>query len=346
MTPAIVHFVGIIPLADSETVFRTLSAATGPYVRRLPDGETGIRKTWIRFLQDVLADNPAIERANDLPPFKFIQWDGKVIREITRLRVKPGATPEAATFRTGYAEMALASWAIFERLQRERVIPPTVKFQVSLPTPIAPVYNNMVPVDRPKLLPALTRHLLGEVSAIAAAIPNDRLALQWDVCQEVLAWEGYYEPGPIDFRVETLAVLEEVGDAVPAGVELGYHLCYGSPADEHLVQPKDAGLMVEMVNAVSVGVKRQIHYFHLPVPKSRSDDAYYAPLAGLKLRPETQLYLGLVHHNDPEGDTARLRVARRHARIDGIATECGMARGDPAKFQALLAAHATLAGLT
>jgi hypothetical protein len=52
-----------IPLSDAETVFRTLAAATGPHLKRLPDGETGIRKTWIRFLQQVLADNPAIEVA-------------------------------------------------------------------------------------------------------------------------------------------------------------------------------------------------------------------------------------------------------------------------------------------
>jgi hypothetical protein len=65
----IVHFVGSIPLPDAETVFRTLAAATGPHLKRLPDGETGIRKTWIRFLQQVLADNPAIEVASDVPPF-------------------------------------------------------------------------------------------------------------------------------------------------------------------------------------------------------------------------------------------------------------------------------------
>jgi len=55
----IVHFVGSIPLPDSETVFRTLSQACGKHVIQLPDGETGIRKTWIRFLQDVLSSNPA-----------------------------------------------------------------------------------------------------------------------------------------------------------------------------------------------------------------------------------------------------------------------------------------------
>src|SRR5438874_3036432 len=211
----IVHFVGSIPLPDAETVFRTLAAATGPHLKRLPDGETGIRKTWIRFLQGVLADNPAIEVAADVPPFQFKQWDVKVLREIPRLRVKPGASPDPATFETGYAEMAIASWAIFERLQQAGVIHEKVKFQVSLPTPIAPIYNNMVPADRPLLLPALTEHFIGEVGKIAAAIPHDRLALQWDVCQEVLAWEGYYEPGPVDFRRETIEVLTRIGEAVP-----------------------------------------------------------------------------------------------------------------------------------
>jgi hypothetical protein len=48
---------------------------------------------------------------------------------------------------------------------------------------------------------------------------------------------------PVDFRTETLSVLKTIGDVVPAGIELGYHLCYGSPADEHCVQPKDAGII-------------------------------------------------------------------------------------------------------
>ncbi len=341
----IVHFVGSIPLPDAEAVFRTLTEAAGPYVRRLPDGETGIRKTWIRFLQNVLAENPAIEVAEDVPPFKFTQWDGKVLREIPRLRIKPGAKPDPGTFDTGYAEMAIASWGVFERLRKEGVIPAGVKFQVSLPTPVAPTYNNMVPSDRAALLPALTRHLIGEVGKIAAVLPNDHIAVQWDVCQEVLAWEGYYEAGPVDFRSETLAVLAKIGDAVPAAVELGYHFCYGSPADEHCVQPKDMGIMVEMADAIGSSVKRPIQFFHMPVPKGRTDDGYFAPLDNLRLSPETELYLGLIHHDDVPGDAARLAAARRHARVDGVATECGMARGDPARLSSLLAAHVRAAAL-
>jgi hypothetical protein len=241
--------------------------------------------------------------------------------------------------------MAIASWRLFDRLQQEGVIPAGVKFQISLPTPIAPTYNNMVPGDRSALIPALTTHLLGEVEAIAQALPNDRIALQWDVCQEVIAWEGYYEPGPVDFRKETIAELIEIGNGVPTSIELGYHLCYGSPADEHVIQPTDAGIMVEMVNEVSAGVRRSIEFFHLPVPKPRTDDAFFAPLDGLQVRPETELYLGLVHRNDVAGNAARLAAARRHTRVDGVATECGMARGDPQQFPALLAAHVQTAEL-
>ena len=335
----VIHFVGSIPLPDTETVFRTLSEATGKHLVRIPDGETGIRKTWIRFLQDVLAENPAIELASDVPPFKFVQWDGKVIREIPRLRVKPGMTPKAEDFKTGYADMAIESWGLFERMQKAGTIPAGVKFQISIPTPVAPVYNNIVPEGRQAVLGPLTEHFIGEVAKIARTLPNDRIAIQWDVCQEVLAWENYYDPGPVDFRTETLEVLGKIGDAVPEKIDLGYHLCYGSPADEHMVQPKDTALMVDMTNAIVERVRRPIQFFHLPVPKPRTDDAYFAPLKDLKLKPGTQLYLGLIHHNDAAGDATRLAAARRYTHVDGVATECGMARGDPSRLPSLLAAH-------
>ena len=120
----IVHLVGSIPLPDTETVLRSVCEAVGPYLIRIPDGETGIRKTWIKFLQDVLAENPAIEVAKDVPPFKFVQWDGKLIREIARLRLKPDAEPDPHSFNTGYADMAIQSWGVFERLQSGVSFPP------------------------------------------------------------------------------------------------------------------------------------------------------------------------------------------------------------------------------
>ena len=44
-----VHLIGSVPLPDAEAVFRTVSAAVGPYLHRIPDGETGERVRWIWF---------------------------------------------------------------------------------------------------------------------------------------------------------------------------------------------------------------------------------------------------------------------------------------------------------
>lgn len=63
-------------------------------------------------------------------------------------------------------------------MQKQGTIPAGVKFQVCLPTPIAPTYNNMVPSDRPGVLPALTQHFANEVAKIAATVPHERLAIQ------------------------------------------------------------------------------------------------------------------------------------------------------------------------
>ena len=62
--------------------------------------------------------------------------------------------------------------------------------------------------------------------------------------------------------------------------------------------------MVEMTNAIVVGVKRPVQFFHMPVPRPRTDDAYFAPLKDLRLHPETELYLGLIHHDDAAGELA------------------------------------------
>ena len=66
----------------------------------------------------------------------------------------------------------------------------------------------------------------------------------------------------------------------------------------------------------------------MPVPINRDDDAFYAPLEGLKLPPGTELYLGLVHTQDGvEGTHRRIATAEKFVREFGIASECGVSRG-------------------
>jgi hypothetical protein len=85
---------------------------------------------------------------------------------------------------------------------------------------------------------------------------------------------------------------------------------------------------------------------HMPVPRDRSDDAYFAPLSNLKLKPETRLYLGLVHHTDGvAGTKKRIDTASKYAGDYGIATECGWGRRPPETMAELIEIHKQVADL-
>jgi hypothetical protein len=127
-------------------------------------------------------------------------------------------------------------------------------------------------------------------------------------------------------------------------VELGLHLCYGDPGHKHVVEPKDTGLMVEFANQLAAEIKRPIAWLHLPVPRDRDDVTYFAPLRGLKLHQETELYLGLVHLTDGvAGARRRLDAAKQVVSDFGIATECGFGRRPPETVPALLELHRAVA---
>ena len=82
----------------------------------------------------------------------------------------------------------------------------------------------------------------------------------------------------------------------------------------------------------------------MPVPRNRSDAAYYAPLRNLRLHPETELYLGLVHFTDGmEGTLKRIKAAQQFVADFGVATECGFGRRPPDTIPELLRIHSQVA---
>jgi hypothetical protein len=338
----IVHMVGSLPVEDAESAFRTVCDALGKQLERVPDGETGRRRRWISFIADQLRMHPDFEVDSGVPVLEFRQWDGKLVFAIERLSFKQGVEPKKVTFVTGYADDAIRNFQIFDRLQRDGVIPKHLKYQVCSATPHAIALMFVSPKIRETFLDTYSRHLLGEVDRIAKALPHERISYQWDVCQEVLLWEGYLEQYR-GYKEEVFHMLGRIGDAVPAEVDVGYHFCYGSPQDEHMVQPEDMGVLVEIANGVLSHVKRPVRYLHMPVPRDKNDDAYFRPLRDLKLPDHTALYLGLVHANDAARNARKLALARRFARISGVSAECGLGRGRRELLPEVLQEHRRLA---
>jgi hypothetical protein len=152
--------------------------------------------------------------------------------------------------------------------------------------------------------------------------------------------EGTWESGFDDVEGEIVARVTELGNAVPATAELGFHLCYGDLGHQHFVQPRDMSVLVRLASGVAAGLQRPLNWVHMPVPADRDDDAYFAPLRALQLPAGAQLFLGLVHATDGiDGARRRAAAARRFSAAFGIATECGFGRRPPQTVPALLDLH-------
>ena len=195
---------------------------------------------------------------------------------------------------------------------------------MSLPTPLAPVFVFIVPGDQAVVEPAYEAAMFAELDQMMAAIPQHDLALQWDIAVEFGILERATPTTFEDAKKMVVELLVQLGNRVPADVELGYHLCYGDAGHKHFVEPAVASKLVEVANAISAGVRREFNWIHMPVPGNRTDDAYFVPLRRLPPHPETELYLWLVHFTDGVAGTRRRIAAAQKVVADfGVATECG-----------------------
>lgn len=326
---------GSIPLADTDAVFEMVSETLGADLARVPDGETGARTNWIAWQGPVFARQDALEPLAE-------RERGYQLRP--PLRLTPGAAAADLDFRPlGFAAEAIASWRRFAERRAAGAFRPEARFQVCLPTPYAPVYSFVAYESQEAVYPVYERAMLDELAGIAAAIPVEDLAVQWDVATEMSLFERVF-PCPLDDPDRTLIErLARLGDAVPGGVELGYHLCYGSMNDRHWKEPRDLGKLVWTSNAATDAVRRPIDWIHVPVPIERDDDAYFAPLDALAIAPETEFFLGLVHHEDGvEGARRRIAAALPHLSEFGIAAECGFGRMADHQIAPLLRLHAKM----
>jgi hypothetical protein len=318
-----VHLVGSIGFGTVEEVFATVGKLLGAYLRRIPDGEVGGRRMWITWQYPVLRGHPSLRPD-----------PSGAVRPTNRfplLTLAEHADLAALRFgELGYAREARASYLDFREARENGVLPADIRFQVCLPTPFAVVGSVVIAEALAAVEAAYERAMIAEVAALCRYVPHRDLCIQWDVCNEMVIWDGQRTdavPFAQEPREQLLGRMARLAGAVPGDVQLGLHLCYGDFAGRHFVEPRDASAMVDFANALARTIRRDIAYLHMPVPIERSDDAFHRPFAQLALPQGTELYLGVVHARDAiEGAKARIEAARRHAPSFGIATECGMSR--------------------
>src|SRR5436190_15535585 len=317
--PNHVHLVGSIGLGSVEEIFRTVGPLLGRRLKRIPDGEPGPRRLWVSFQYPLLRSSPFLRPD---PSGALRKTSGFPL-----LCIAEGVADDEVTFgELGYAREARGSYLDFLEARQRGDIAPGVRFQVCLPTPMSVVYafctaRNVAAIER-----AFEAAMMREVEAICRHIPHKDLCIQWDVCHDMLVWDGQPQdqfPLVNASRQEIAERFARISTPVPQDVELGFHLCYGDFGAKHTFDPVTARHIVDVANAIVQQVKHKVAYIHLPVPLPRATPDFFAPMREFKLSPGTEIYLGLVHAADGIAG-ARKRIALAHEYVPrfGIATEC------------------------
>ena len=339
-----VYLVGSVPMANSEQVFEAVSGALGRRIKRIPDGETGQRGDWITWLEPVFAASPALLKSGE---FFRVHASGTG-RE--RYSLRPGRKPEDLHFENlHYADFAKESFAVFKRLKAAGKIAAETKFQIDVVPAHSVIWLYLVDALHAPVDPIYNEAVKREIDKIAAALPHDEIAIQFDVASAVFArlernQASSYGRTKEETQQTFSNILIELGNHVP-----GEHRSAVPPLLRRF-QPQARGRADRhgghggVCQSCQPQIARPIQLIHMPVPRNRADDAYFQPLRNLKLRSETQLCLGLVHHTDGiEGTKKRIATAKKYVSGFAVGTECGFGRRDPKTIPELLRIHAQIA---
>jgi hypothetical protein len=323
-----------------EDVFRRSAGTLGEYVTMLPDGETGDRSAWITYIA-----RHAYHGSPDLVTLSrhtFEDWKPRHYNDQWRFAVRDGVE-QVYLPKIGYAGEAKRSYEVFCQLREEGIIGSDIRFLVAYPlteSGVRAFFGNGR--DYEAMWRAYNDAVRREIEELAASIPHEDLAIQWDMARETAAVEGIefnfpdseLEDLPTDPMKRYCRALAELSPAVPEGIWLGLHVCYGSlghaegesPDSAHFMPIRDLGTAVKMLSAGVPACGRPVDYVHMPVQLSELREDFYAPLEHLAVG-DVRIYLGLVDLSDGlQGALRRIELAGHHLESFGVATPCGWGR--------------------
>ncbi|HEY7632116.1 MAG TPA: hypothetical protein VH817_15525 [Thermoleophilaceae bacterium] len=319
--------VGSLPADSTEDAFRAGAELFGDLVFALPDGETGPRRAWVGFEREQLVKpNPDVETVEATASPTGIP---RHAYETPVFKIRDGAT-DLHWDSWPRIDDAIASYKQFAALRDEGVIPNGLRFQVGLPFPSSAL--NGFKADFGGDYPVANRgfeELVGrELTRLTTEIPPGDLAIQWDVCYEVLDIEGvlaWTADGAWERFTEPVASLT---NQIPEDVLVGYHFCYGTFPEWPMYEARDMGVIVKMANHAVANSGRTVDWLHLAGPRylRSEDDDFFKPLSELNVG-DTRVYLGIVLPIDGvPGLERRHRTASKYLDDFGVAMYCGFGR--------------------
>jgi hypothetical protein len=214
-------------------------------------------------------------------------------------------------------------------MKKDGTIPQRVRFQVAIPLTYSAVRYFFPDEDVEKVVPGFTEALRAEVAKIVEMIPNDDLAIQWDLAIENrLVDVALEQGGPEAARKEAARVCAPAHDVcawLPKNVHLGHHMCFGTLSGWPSRQPATLEGAVTLSNAAVDASGRQVEFLHIPT-LGTAEDVFFAPLKQLK-HDGAHVYMGAIHHlHGSKGIRPQLETIKKYLPKFGIGAPCGFGR--------------------
>ena len=121
-----VHLVGSVPLPTTEDTFRTICKGLPKRLKRIPDGEPGIRNYFARWQIDLLKHEPLVMN-EAMTQFASDSYSDDQAEQ---------ASASVRDIETHYDDYALESYGTFKRLRDEGVIPKGIRFLYGIVRPV------------------------------------------------------------------------------------------------------------------------------------------------------------------------------------------------------------------
>lgn len=325
--PSDLLLLGSLPADSARTAFHAGGELFGDLVSMLPDGETGPRAAWVGYERErLMRPHPDIETVavtespTGIPRHAY---------ETPIFKVRPGVT-DLRWDRWPRIDDAIESYGAFRQAREEGAFPAHLRFQVCLPFPSSALngFKADFAADYPIASRGFEDLVARELQRLLGQVPADDLAIQWDVCYEVLDLEGVVAWTSGDAWERFTGPVERLTRLIPEETLVGYHLCYGTFPEWPMYEAGDLGLLVRMANYAVASSGRRVDWLHLAGPRylRSEDERFFRPLADLA-PDDARVFLGIVLPIDGlSGLERRHRTASRFLADFGVAMYCGFGR--------------------
>lgn len=334
------HLLGSLPGPTPAAAMATALDILGPYLRSLPDGETGSRRNWIVSIVDGLRAHPDLELRKE--------GDWSDYDRTPQLRIRKGRRLYGAALDFGHVAAVRESFPAFQEVTAAAGRP-DLAFQEGVPGDFDLAMFTLGPAGALRSRRAFTEASLSEIRDVAAvAGPSTLFQIEVPVELVLLA------KAPAAARPALAKLLGRGVSALAAGTAEGtrfaVHLCLGDMNNRAFGTMTDVSPLVLLANAVLATwpAGRPLEVLHAPFAAADSpattDPAFYAPLTGLHLPAGVRFAAGFAHEAQAPTDQRQIRTVIEDllGREVVISAACGLGRRTEPAARAVLERTAEL----